>query len=193
MAIRKIYDWTMSHAATKQAEGVLAAVAFAESSFFPIPPDIMLVPMILARPNKAFYLAGLATLFSVLGGLLGYAIGYFLAATAGQWIIHTYHLEAGFERFQQGFADWGVWIIILKGLTPIPYKLVTIASGIAKFPLLSFIGASIVARAMRFFLVAVLLRFYGDRARQFIEKYLPWVMAGIALLIVVGFLLVMGL
>lgn len=118
--IRTMYDWAIREAATKRAERTLAAVSFAESSFFPLPPDVMLVPMILARPERAWYLAGLATVTSVLGGLLGYAIGYFFINSVGQWIIDLYNLQEGFDKFHQDFATYGSWIIILKGLTPIP-------------------------------------------------------------------------
>lgn len=185
--IRKMYDWAIREAGTKRAERTLAAVSFAESSFFPIPPDIMLVPMILAQPHRAWYLAGLATATSVLGGLLGYAIGYFFMESAGQWIVELYNLQDGFAKFHEEFAQYGVWIIILKGITPIPYKLVTIASGMASFPLLHFVLASIVCRGMRFYLVAALLRYFGDSARHFIEKYLPWVTLGILLVVILGF------
>lgn len=192
MPIRKLYDWTMKRAATKQAEGTMAAIAFAESSFFPVPPDIMLIPMMIARPERAYYLAAMATIASVVGGLLGYAIGYFLKDTVGEWIIATYHMEDAFERFQQGFKEWGAWIIILKGLTPIPYKLVTIASGIAQYPILPFIGASIIARGGRFFLLAVLLRTFGEKARHFIEKHMMLAMLGLAAIVVLGFVVVLG-
>lgn len=185
--LRRLYNWTIERAATKQAERGLFAVSFAESSFFPIPPDIMLVPMTLARPERAWYLAWLTTVASVLGGLLGYAIGYFLYDTVGLWIINTYGLEDTFAAFQMEFAKWGFLVILLKGLTPIPYKLVTIASGIAAFPLWQFVIASMVARGGRFFLLALLLRYFGDRARVFIEKYLPWCTLALAALVVLGF------
>lgn len=191
--IRKMYDWAIREAATKRAERTLAAVSFAESSFFPIPPDIMLVPMILARPERAWYLAGVTTVASVVGGLLGYAIGYFFITSIGQWIIDLYHLQDGFTKFHDEFAEYGAWIIILKGITPIPYKLVTIASGMASFPIVPFILASIVCRGLRFYLVAALLRYFGDSARTFIEKYLPWVTLAILLVVVIGFVLAAGL
>lgn len=191
--IRKMYDWAIREAGTKRAERALGAVSFAESSFFPIPPDVMLVPMILANPNRAWYLAGLATVTSVLGGLLGYAIGFFFMETAGKWIVDLYGLHDGFAKFHEEFALYGVWIIILKGITPIPYKLVTIASGMASFPLVPFILASIVCRAMRFFLIAALLRYFGDSARHFIEKYLPWVTLSVLLIVVLGFVVTAGI
>lgn len=191
--IRNMYDWAIREAATKRAERTLATVSFAESSFFPLPPDIMLVPMVLARPERAWYLAGLTTAASVAGGLLGYAIGHFFITSVGQWIIDLYNLQEGFDKFHDDFAEYGSWIIILKGLTPIPYKLVTIASGMAHFPLAQFIAASVVCRGIRFYLVAGLLRYYGDRARVFIEKYLSWIMLAVLVLLVGGFLLATGM
>lgn len=191
--LRRLYDWTIERAATREAEVALFAVAFAESSVLPIPPDIMQIPMTLARPERAWYLAALTTFASVVGGLVGYAIGYYLAETAGQWIIHTYGLEQSFANFQAEFAKYGVLIILLKGLTPIPYKLVTIAAGMANFPLLPFIGASIVARGGRFMITAALLRYFGERARTFVEKYLPWCALGLVVLVVLGFWLATAL
>ena len=185
--LRKIYDWIMKEAASKRAEQSLFAVAFAESSFFPIPPDVMLAPMVLAQPQKWLRLVAIATVASVLGGLFGYAIGYFLLDTVGQWIINLYGLGGKLEVFQQQFAEHGVMIILLKGLTPIPYKLVTIASGIAHFPLVPFILASIVTRAGRFALVAGLLRLFGDKGRAFIEKYLSWILLAVFVLLIAGF------
>jgi len=187
--LKKMYDWIMREAASKRAKQSLFAVAFAESSFFPIPPDVMLIPMVLADPKQWLKLVGIATLGSVLGGLLGYAIGYFLLDTVGQWIIGLYGLGGKLAHFQEQFAEHGVMIILLKGLTPIPYKLVTIASGIAHFPLVPFILASIVTRAGRFALVAGLLRLMGDKARVFIEKYLTWILLAVFVLVIAGFII----
>jgi membrane protein YqaA with SNARE-associated domain len=150
----------------------MGAVAFAESSFFPIPPDVMLIPMVLANRDKAFRIALVCTVCSVLGGLLGYAIGYYFFETIGEWVVRTYGLQAGLEKFRAGFQEWGIWIILIKGLTPIPYKLVTIASGAAHFDLFTFVWASIVTRGIRFFLVAALLWKFGEPIRAFIEKRL---------------------
>ncbi|SNB62179.1 membrane protein YqaA, SNARE-associated domain [Arboricoccus pini] len=185
--IRRLYDWTLGLAARRNAEWVLAGVSFAESSFFPIPPDAMMVPMVLARPERAWRLAFIATLASVVGGLFGYAIGYYLLETVGAWIINLYGLTDKLDQFQAAYARWGVWIILIKGLTPIPYKLVTIASGIAHFSLPWFILASCITRALRFFIVAALLKFYGPPIRTFIEARLTLVTTVFALLIVVGF------
>jgi membrane protein YqaA with SNARE-associated domain len=191
--IRKLYDWIMREAQSVRAKQTLFAVSFAESSFFPIPPDLMLVPMVLAEPKQWLKLVLIATVGSVLGGLLGYAIGYFLLDTVGQWIIGLYGLGGKLSHFQEQFAEHGVMIILLKGLTPIPYKLVTIASGIAHFPIVPFILASIVTRAGRFALVAGLLRLFGDKARVFIEKYLNWILLGLFLVIIAGFVIAAGL
>lgn len=187
--LRNMYNWIMREAEGKRAEKSLFAVAFAESSFFPIPPDIMLVPMVMARPHAWLRMVGIATLGSVLGGIAGYAIGYFLIDTVGIWLINLYGLQDGLAEFQTKFNEYGTEIILLKGLTPIPYKLITIASGMAHFPLLTFILASIVTRAGRFAIVAGLLRAFGPAVRPFIEKYLTWVMLAVAVLIVGGFVI----
>lgn len=189
--IRKIYDWTLRQARTPYAEWTLFGVSFAESSFFPLPPDVMLLPMCIADRAKALRFATVCTVASVLGGLMGYAIGALLYETAGKWIIETYHLQSAFDKFHDGFNEWGVWIILAKGLTPIPYKLVTIASGVAHFPLLAFVLASIVTRGARFFLVAWLVMKFGAPIQTFVEKYLNWVALGVLALIVLGFWLVL--
>jgi membrane protein YqaA with SNARE-associated domain len=175
---RRLYDWMMRLAGHRHAIPAMAAISFAESSFFPIPPDVMLVPMVLAQRSKAFLIAAVCTVSSVLGGLAGYAIGYFLFETIGAWVINLYNLQGAMETFRQEFAEYGTWIILVKGLTPIPYKLVTIASGVAHFDLFTFIWASIVTRGLRFFIVAGLLWKFGDPIRNFIEKrleVLTWV------------------
>ncbi len=189
--IRSAYDWALRQSEKRSARWILFFVAFAESSVFPLPPDALLLPMCLARREQALRLAAICTLGSVLGGLLGYAIGALLFETVGQWVVDTYHLQAGFEKFQQGFNEWGVWIILAKGLTPIPYKLVTIASGVAHFPLLPFILASIATRGLRFFIVAALIMKFGAPIQVFVEKYLTWVALGLLAMIVFGFWLVL--
>ena len=166
----------------------LAVVAFLESSVFPIPPDIMLVPMVLARPHQAWRIALVATAASVLGGLFGYLIGYALLETVGDWIIHLYGLGDKVAEYQTAYNEWGLWIILIKGLTPIPYKLVTIASGMAHFSLPAFIVASIITRGARFFLITALLRSYGMPIRDFIEARLTLVTSLFAALVIVGFL-----
>jgi membrane protein YqaA with SNARE-associated domain len=185
--LRRLYDWMMTQAAGPHATRGLAVVAFLESSVFSIPPDTMLVPMILARPQRAWRLAAIATAASILGGLAGYAIGYFTFATLGSWIMDVYGLGAQFDEFQHTWNEWGLWIILIKGLTPIPYKLVTIASGLAKFNLVVFILASILTHGTRFFIVAGLLRAFGTPIRTFIEERLTLVTSGFAVLIILDF------
>lgn len=170
--IRSLYDWVIRLAGHPRAVPALGVVSFLESSVFPIPPDVMLIPMVLANRAKAFTIAAVCTVTSVLGGLLGYAIGYYAFETIGEWVVRTYHLETGLEAFRAGFDKYGVWIILIKGLTPIPYKLVTIASGAAHFDLFTFVWASIVTRGARFFLVAALLWKFGEPIRTFVEKRL---------------------
>ena len=176
--LRRLYDWVIRLAGHRHATPAMGVVSFLESSFFPIPPDVMLVPMVLANRAKAFRIALVCTVCSVLGGLLGYAIGFYFFETIGGWVVKTYGLQAGLEKFRAGFDEHGTWIILIKGLTPIPYKLVTIASGAAHFDLFTFVWASIVTRGARFFLVAALLWKYGEPIRTFIEKrltLLTWV------------------
>jgi membrane protein YqaA with SNARE-associated domain len=186
--LRDLYTWMMRQAAGPHAERALAVVAFLESSVFPVPPDAMIVPMVLARPQAAWRTAAIATAASVTGGLLGYLIGYALLGTVGEWIIRLYGLGDRIAAFQAAYAQWGLWIILIKGLTPIPYKLVTIASGIAHFNLGVFILASLLTRGARFFLVAALLRAYGPPIRDFIERRLTLVTSVFGGLVVLGFL-----
>jgi membrane protein YqaA with SNARE-associated domain len=187
--LRRLYNWVIGHAAGPHAWWVLAGVSFAESSFFPIPPDIMLVPMVLADRKRAFLLAGWCTLFSVLGGLLGYAIGALLYDSVGHWLIQFYGYGDKLGTFRSAYAKWGAWIILIKGMTPIPYKLVTIASGFAGYNLPLFVLLSAITRGARFSLEAGLLYWLGEPVRAFIEKWLEWVMVGVLLLIVAGFLI----
>jgi membrane protein YqaA with SNARE-associated domain len=186
--LRDVYTWMMRQAAGPHAERALAVVAFLESSVFPVPPDAMIVPMVLARPQAAWRTAAIATAGSVVGGLLGYLIGYALLGTVGEWVIRVYGLGDRIAGFQAAYAQWGLWIILIKGLTPIPYKLVTIASGIAHFNLGVFVIASLVTRGARFFLVAALLRAYGPPIRDFIERRLTLVTSAFGALVVLGFL-----
>ena len=187
--LRRTYDWCIAAADKPYALWILAAVAFAESSFFPVPPDIMLLPMSLARPQRAWLFAALCTVASVVGGVLGYAIGALLYDSLGQWLIHLYGLGDKVEAFRASYAQWGALIIIGKGLTPIPYKLVTITSGFAGYNIWLFILCSIIARGGRFFVVAVVLNRYGDVIRHEIEKRLGlWVAIGAAV-IVLGFVI----
>jgi membrane protein YqaA with SNARE-associated domain len=167
---------------------MMAAISFAESSFFPLPPDILMIPMILARPRRAWWIATVCTVASVIGGFVGYAIGYFLFDAVGRPVLEFYHAMGRYEALKTAFAQWGSWIIILKGLTPIPFKLVTIASGVARFDLLAFTLACLVSRSLRFFLLAALLWRFGDPVREFIERRLMLVTSAIAAALVGGFL-----
>ena len=187
--LKRIYDWCVDAAHKPYALWILGAVSFAESSFFPVPPDVMLIPMSLARPQRAWLYASVCTATSVLGGILGYAIGALLNDSVGHWLIELYGLGGKVEAFRASYAEWGALIILLKGLTPIPYKLVTITSGFAGFNIVLFILCSIVARGGRFFFAAVLLNRYGDWIRVRIEKHLTlWVSIGVAAL-VLGFVI----
>lgn len=168
----------------------LAGVSFAESSFFPIPPDVMLVPMVLAARERAWVIAGVCTIASVLGGMLGYYIGYALHQTVGQWIIAAYRMENGMAEFQAMFDRYGLWVILIKGMTPIPYKIVTIASGVAEFSLPVFIIASIATRGARFFMVAGLLYWFGEPIRAFIERRLTLVTTLFVVALVGGFVVI---
>jgi membrane protein YqaA with SNARE-associated domain len=165
----------------------LAAVAFAESSFFPIPPDAMIIPMVIAQPHKAWRIAAVATAASVIGGLFGYIIGYYLYETAGRWLIDLYGLQEGVDSFRAQFNEYGFWIILVKGATPIPYKIVTIACGIAHYSVAMFMLASVITRGARFFIVAALLKRYGEPIREFIERRLTLVTTAFVILIVGGF------
>lgn len=184
--LRGWYDWVIRMSEHPRALWTLAGVSFAESSFFPIPPDLMLIPMVIAQRAKAWLIAGVCTISSVAGGILGYAIGFFLLETVGKWILALYGKSEGLAEFQHWYADWGLWVILIKGLTPIPYKLVTIASGAAHFDFMTFVAASIVTRGGRFYLVAGILYSIGQPARVFVEKHLTAVTTALAAIIVLG-------
>ena len=187
--LRGLYDKVVELSKGRYALPALAGVSFAESSFFPIPPDVVLVPMALANPEKARFYALVCTIASVLGGILGYAIGAFLYDTVGHWLISAYGYGEGVEAFRAAYAKWGAWIILIKGLTPIPFKIVTIASGFAGYNLLYFVVLSFITRGARFFLEAELLRIYGEPIRGFIEKRLTLVTTGFVAAVVGGFLI----
>ena len=178
----------MALAASPNATWWLALIAFAESSFFPIPPDALLVPMALARPRSAWRFAAICTAASVTGGALGYLIGFAVFDHVARPILDLYGYGAAFAAFQAKFQEYGLWIILVKGLTPIPYKIVTIAAGAARFDFLLFMGASVLTRGIRFFLVATLLHFFGDSVREFIDRRLTLVTSALAVGILGGFL-----
>jgi membrane protein YqaA with SNARE-associated domain len=186
--LRRIYDWCIDAAHKPYALWIMGAVAFAESSFFPVPPDVMLIPMSLAQPKRAWVYAGVCTIASVIGGCLGYAIGALLYDSVGHWVIDFYHMGDKVEAFRESYARWGALIILLKGLTPIPYKLVTITSGFAGYNFWLFILFSIITRGARFFIEAVVLNRWGDWIRERIERHLTlWVILFLVVL-VAGFI-----
>ena len=186
--LKRLYERTIWLAASPRAPFWLALVAFAESSVFPVPPDPLLLLMGLARPARVWRFALIATVASVVGGILGYAIGYALFDRIARPVLDFYGYGARFEAFAQAYQSWGVWVILIKGLTPIPYKLVTIASGALHFDFPTFVLASIATRGARFFLVAALVRWFGEAARDFIERRLMLITTATAVGVVGGFL-----
>ena len=168
-----IYDWCMRAAAHKRAPSILSMLSFAESSFFPIPPDVMLAPMAMRLPNKAFWFAFLTTLFSVLGGIAGYAIGYFAFDLIADWLETTKYWES-YLHAREWFTQWGVWVVFIAGFSPIPYKLFTITAGVMVQPLLPFIVASFIGRGSRFFLVAGIIKYAGPKIEPMLLKYIEW-------------------
>jgi membrane protein YqaA with SNARE-associated domain len=188
--IRRLYNWTLSLAHSPYALWALAAVAFIESSVFPIPPDLLMIPMIIAAPRRAFVIAGVATVASVLGGLLGYGIGMFAFDSLGQPILQALGKAHSMEEFSMRFNDMGFWAVLVAGITPFPYKVITIMSGWTAMPLGTFIATSILARALRFFIIAALLWKFGAPIRTFIENRLGLVFTVCCLVLVGGFVLV---
>ena len=183
--LRSAYDWCIAAAHRPYALWLMGFVSFVESSFFPVPPDVMLIPMSLARPEKAWTYATVCTLTSVVGGALGYAIGALLYDSVGHWLISLYGYGDKVEAFREAYARWGTLIILVKGVTPIPYKIVTITSGFAGYNFWLFIVFSFVARGMRFYLTAFLLSRYGEIAREIIEKRLGfWFTMSVGVLLV---------
>ena len=185
--LRAAYDWTLRLAAHRHGERWLAVVSFVESSVFPIPPDVLLAPMILADRSKAWRLATIATISSVIGGFFGYAIGYFLFEAVGRPILDFYHVMDKYDELRHAFDEWGAWIIVAKGWTPIPFKFLTITSGALHFDLFAFTVASMLSRGMRFFLVAALLWKFGPPIRNFVEKRLALVTTLCLVLLIGGF------
>jgi membrane protein YqaA with SNARE-associated domain len=188
--IRRLYDWTMSMADHPRALWVLAVVSFVESSVFPIPPDVLMIPMILAAPRRAWLIAGVCLVASVLGGMLGYAIGAFAYDSVGRPILEALGKADSMAAFNQRFNDVGFWAVLVAGLTPFPYKVITIMSGWTAMPLGTFVVTSILARGLRFFIVAALLWQFGTPIRDFIEHRLGLVFAAFCVLLVGGFYLV---
>jgi membrane protein YqaA with SNARE-associated domain len=188
--IKAFYNWTIKLSATRYALWALAIVAFAESSFFPIPPDLLLIPLIIAKPKNAYLIAFIAMIASVLGGGLGYYIGLKLYETVGIIIINFYHAQQLFLEFQAQFNKYGAAAVLFAGVTPFPYKIITISSGIAGMPIYQFFIFSIIARGARFFIIAILLRLYGEPIRNFIERHLNLLFIVFMVLLVLGFLLI---
>ena len=183
--LRRLYDWTMRLSGHPHAIWVLAALTFAESSFFPIPPDVLLIPMVLAARDRAFLYAGVCAVASVVGGFAGYGIGYGLFEEIGRPIVEFYGYGEQFQTFRDAYNEWGAWIVAGAGFTPFPYKVITIASGVTGLDLTTFTIASVLSRGARFFLVATLLWYFGPPIRAFVEKNL-------AVLTVVFFVLLFG-
>ena len=169
--LKRLYNWTLLKANHKNAKWYLSLISFAESSFFPIPPDLLLIPMALASKARALFYAFICTLFSVLGGILGYAIGYFFYNSLGIYIIEFYQLENSFSIFENYYREFGILIVLGAGITPFPYKFITIASGVFGLNIFLFIIISSIGRGLRFYLIAILLFFFGDKIKLIIEKY----------------------
>ena len=183
--LKKTYNWTLEKAQHKNAKWYLSLISFGESSFFPIPPDILLIPMALASKANALFYAFICTLFSVLGGILGYAIGYFFYNSVGIYIVDFYHLENSFNIFESYYKEFGILIVLGAGITPFPYKFITIASGVFGLNIFLFIIVSIIGRGLRFYLIAILLYFFGEKIKLIIDKYFN-------ILTIVFFILLVG-
>ena len=188
--LRALYDWTMQLGASRHAVWALVLIAFIESSFFPIPVDLLLIPMVLAARERAWRLATICTLASVAGGYFGYFIGFSLFETVGRPIIDFYGFQETFARFTERYNEMGAWIVAVFGVTPFPYKVVTIASGVTQLDPLVFGIASLGSRGIRFFLVAALIWYFGPPIRLFIEKYLGWLVLAFVVLLICGFVLI---
>jgi membrane protein YqaA with SNARE-associated domain len=170
--LRKLYDWTLEKSKDPKAPWFLAIISFSESSFFPIPPDIILIPMVIAKRAKAWSFAFICTISSVLGGVAGYLIGYFFYLTIGEFIIELYSYQSEYSDFQSKYeGDIWLWFVFFAGLTPFPFKIITIASGVLKINMISFIAIALVSRGLRFYLVATLLKFFGNYIKEYIDKY----------------------
>ena len=183
--LKRTYNWTLEKAQHKNAKWYLSLISFAESSFFPIPPDILLIPMALASKANALFYAFICTLFSVLGGILGYVIGYFFYNSVGIYIVDFYNLESSFNIFESYYKEFGILIVLGAGITPFPYKFITIASGVFGLNIFLFIIFSIIGRGLRFYLIAILLYFFGEKIKLIIDKYFNF-------LTIVFFILLVG-
>lgn len=185
--LRRLYDWTLTLAATPHALWTLAFVAFIESSVFPIPPDVLLIPLVIARPDRAWLIAGVCTVASVLGGAFGYFIGWGLFEQVGRPVLEFYGKDARFEEFADTYNAWGAWAVLIAGVTPFPYKVVTILSGATGLNFAVFMVASLIARGLRFFVVAGLLWKFGLPVRAFVEERLGLMFTLFVVLLLGGF------
>lgn len=188
--LRKLYNWTISFAESSHAIWILAVISFLESSIFPIPPHVLMIPLIIAQPKRAFLFASIATIFSVAGGALGYYIGAELYDSLGRQILEVYNKFDQFELFAQRFRDHGHLAVLAAGITPFPYKVITITSGVVHMPFASFMIWSLIARSTIFFVIAILLSLFGEPIRNFIEKRLPLMFILFIALLIGGFFLV---
>ena len=193
MLLKKLYDKILEKSSKPKAELFLGIISFCESSFFPIPPDILLLPMVLARPHKWIRIALITTIFSVLGGVFGYLIGVFLWDLLGEPIIHFYNLEEKFDMFKENYNQNGAIIVFIAGISPIPYKLITIASGGLHLNIYIFLLASFISRGFRFFILAGLLRLFGKPAKRFIEDNFTLATSIIGILLVLGVIIAMSI
>lgn len=184
---RKLYDWTSRLAHHRNAEPALAAVSFAESSVFPVPPDVLLIPMVLARPERAYRIAAVCTIASILGGIVGYVIGRFLYDSVGLFLINLYGAHDAARDFQRWYDQWGAAVILIKGLTPIPFKIVTIASGMFRYNFFLFLLLASITRGLRFFLIAWALKRWGEPVERFVHRNLTVVGWTVLALIAAGF------
>ena len=187
---KRAYNWMTKYAEHPQAIWILAAISFAESSFFPLPPDILYFLLLIANPHKRWRLAFICTASSILGGILGYYIGYAFYETLGKKIIDYYHMVDAFHRFQKDANEWGLWVFVLKVFIPVPFKIITIASGAISLNLKTFILGSIIARSIRFYVIAFIARVMGDNAKDFIEKNIMWLALLMIVTLIGGFFLV---
>jgi membrane protein YqaA with SNARE-associated domain len=187
---KRLYQWTLKQAESRHAVRAMAVVSFAESSFFPIPPDIILAPMALARPERAFYYAAICAIASVLGGIFGYIIGYFLFETVGHWLMDLYGYTQRMDAMRVFYDKWGWAAVLIGGLTPVPYKLITILSGLLEYNFALFVMLSTLTRGLRYFVLAGILYLWGEPIKVLIDKYFAWIMIAITLGIIGGFVVV---
>ncbi len=188
--LRRLYDWTLALSGHRRAGWALGGISFIESAFFPIPPDLMLVPMVLANRAKAWQLAFICTLASALGALMGYAIGYVFWETIGQPIIGFYNADAAFQRFVTFYDAWGIWIVLAAAISFLPFKVATIASGVAGLAIVPFFLTGLIGRAIRFFAVAALIYYFGPQMRRLIDRYFNILSIAFIALLVLGFYLI---